>query len=144
MVHVLKMLGFRARLKVFAGNKDLYFQKITAPKAHPQVAWDGWVPNYPSEVSFLREFFSCSTGSVDPSRFCDAQVERTLSDATATEARNPTEAPALWQKAERQILRQAPIVPMANFDDPSFVSKRVVNFEYNPQWGVLVDQLWVR
>jgi hypothetical protein len=33
---------------------------------------------------------------------------------------------------------------MYNGQNVSFVSKRVGNFEYNPQWGVLLDQLWVR
>jgi len=26
----------------------------------------------------------------------------------------------------------------------TFVSKRVGNFEYHPEWGVLLDQLWVK
>jgi hypothetical protein len=25
-----------------------------------------------------------------------------------------------------------------------FVSKRVGNYQYNPQFGVLIDQVWVR
>jgi peptide/nickel transport system substrate-binding protein len=53
-------------------------------------------------------------------------------------------ASALWQKAERAVLAQAPIVPTYNQQDVSFVSKRVGNFQYNPQWRVLLDQLWVK
>ena len=38
----------------------------------------------------------------------------------------------------------APIVPVDNARNVDLVSKRVGNYEYNPQWGVLLDQLWVR
>ena len=42
------------------------------------------------------------------------------------------------------ILHQAPIVPTYNKDNVSFIGSHVGNFEENPQWGVLVDQLWMR
>ena len=28
--------------------------------------------------------------------------------------------------------------------EATLVSRRVGNYQYNPQWGVLLDQLWVR
>jgi ABC-type transport system substrate-binding protein len=67
-----------------------------------------------------------------------------LEAATAAEAQNPAAAPALWQRAEREILARAPIVPIYNPQDATFVSKRVGNVEHHPQWGVLLDRLWVR
>jgi DNA-binding SARP family transcriptional activator/ABC-type transport system substrate-binding protein/DNA-binding beta-propeller fold protein YncE len=143
MVSVLDTLHFRARLKSIA-DAHRWFQTISAPRSHVQVAWDSWIPNYPSEVSFLPEFFSCSAATSVPTGFCDPRVDRALSAAATGEARNPAEASALWQKAEREILAQAPIVPMYNGQEVSFVSKRVGGVEYNPQWGVLLDQLWVR
>jgi hypothetical protein len=33
---------------------------------------------------------------------------------------------------------------MSNRRNVDFVSKRVGNHQYNPQWGVLLDQLWVK
>jgi hypothetical protein len=33
---------------------------------------------------------------------------------------------------------------LANQTDPIFLARRVGDYQYNPQWGVLVDQLWVR
>jgi peptide/nickel transport system substrate-binding protein len=57
---------------------------------------------------------------------------------------DPASATALWQEIERALLAQAPIVPMYNRNDVGFVSERVGNYQYNPQWGVLLDQLWVR
>jgi peptide/nickel transport system substrate-binding protein len=95
-------------------------------------------------VSFLPEFFSCRSATSVPTGFCDPRVDRALSAAAAAEARSSAQASALWQRAEREILAQAPIVPMYNGQEISFVSKRVGGFEYNPQWGVLLDQLWVK
>jgi uncharacterized protein (DUF2164 family) len=33
---------------------------------------------------------------------------------------------------------------MSNRRNVDFVSKRVGNYQYNPKWGVLLDQLWVK
>ena len=58
-------------------------------------------------------------------------------------ARSPT-ATALWAKADRQFTDQAPIVPFVTPSITDLVSHRVGNYQYNPQLGVLIDQLWVR
>ena len=67
-----------------------------------------------------------------------------LAAASDADAQNPTAAPALWQRAERAILARAPVVPMYNLQDATFVAKRVGNVQQHPQWGVLLDRLWVR
>jgi ABC-type transport system substrate-binding protein len=71
-------------------------------------------------------------------------VDRLLAAATNADAENPTGAPARWQRAERAILALAPVVPMYNLQVATFVAKRVGNVEQHPQWGVLLDRLWVR
>ena len=40
--------------------------------------------------------------------------------------------------------RLAPWVFMQNELQTTLVSRRVGNYQYNPQWGPLLDQLWVR
>jgi hypothetical protein len=45
---------------------------------------------------------------------------------------------------DRTVATDAVVDPISNLLEPDFVSRRVGNFEYNPQWGMLVDQLWVR
>ena len=42
------------------------------------------------------------------------------------------------------IADRAPAVPYANDLQLTFLSRRVGNYQSNPQWGVLLDQLWVR
>jgi peptide/nickel transport system substrate-binding protein len=43
-----------------------------------------------------------------------------------------------------EIVAQAPVVPTYNRSNVDFVSERVGNYQYHPQWGVLLDQLWVK
>jgi peptide/nickel transport system substrate-binding protein len=57
---------------------------------------------------------------------------------------NPPAARSLWQAAERRILADAPLVPTYNPRNFDFLAKRVGNYQFNPQWGALVDQMWVR
>ena len=92
----------------------------------------------------LRSVRQGRPGTTNPSGFCDAGVDRLLSQATAEQSQNPAAAVVLWQKAESAILAQAPFIPTYNPQDVSFASKRVGNFQYNPQWQVLIDQLWIK
>ena len=39
---------------------------------------------------------------------------------------------------------EAPAVPLYALREADFVSKRVGNYIFNPQFGVLLDQMWVR
>ena len=44
----------------------------------------------------------------------------------------------------RDLVDLAPWVPVFTPSHASIVSKRVGNYQYNPEWGILLDQLWVR
>ncbi len=50
----------------------------------------------------------------------------------------------LWAKIDRDITNQAPWVPYANGVVLEVKSPRVGDYQYNPQLGTLLDQLWVR
>jgi peptide/nickel transport system substrate-binding protein len=50
----------------------------------------------------------------------------------------------LWQRVERSLLELAPMVPTYNRQNVDLVSERVGNYQYHPQWGPLLDQLWVK
>ena len=39
---------------------------------------------------------------------------------------------------------QAPWVDLFNPKQIDFLSKRVGNYQWNPQWYILIDQLWVK
>jgi ABC-type transport system substrate-binding protein/class 3 adenylate cyclase len=144
MVHLLNSIGLRARLKVvsIASGIDAYFNSIGNPNTRPQIGYFGWIADYPSVTGFLPPILSCASDNV--SRFCDPAIDRLFAKAEAAQAENPAAAPALWQQAERAVLLQAPIVPDDNPQNVAFVAKHVGNFQYHPEWGVLLDQLWLK
>ena len=64
--------------------------------------------------------------------------------ATDRRATDPLAADALWARVERRVLAAAPAIPLTDPIDTHLVSARVRNDRYNPQWGFLPDQAWVR
>ena len=144
MVRLLNSIGLRAHLKVISVASGIgdYFQRIGEPGTRPQTGYFGWISDYPSATGFLPPVFACDAGNV--SEFCSPAVDRLFAKAAAAQAENPAAAPALWQRAERAVLLQAPIVPTDNSKNVAFVAKGVGNFQYHPEWSVLLDQLWLK
>lgn len=153
MVSVLDSLGYRARLKSVRVVSDpgVYFTLILDSRRRVQTGYYGWNADFPSDVSFLHDLFACAAfvpgspqATSDPSQFCDRSIDRQMARAVSVQAQDPAAASIMWQRVEREILAQAPMVPAYNRQTGEFVSKRVGNYQYHPQWGVLLDQLWVR
>lgn len=67
-----------------------------------------------------------------------------MSRAAAVQVEDPAAATALWQQVEQALLAHAPVVPTHNRRNVDFVSKRIGNYQYNPQWGLLLEQAWVK
>jgi peptide/nickel transport system substrate-binding protein len=59
------------------------------------------------------------------------------------QSRNPNAAAALWARIDREITDQAPWVPVYNPRSLVMLSARVGNYQFNPYWSLLIDQLWV-
>jgi peptide/nickel transport system substrate-binding protein len=150
MVTVLRSLGYRVRLKLVK-RPDAYFPTVLDTRTRAQTGFDGWQADFPSESAFLAAQFACSAfapaaadRSADPSFFCDPSIDRLMARAEAVQAVNPPAAHALWRQAEHRLLAAAPMVPTYNRQTADFLSRRVGNYQFHPQWGALVDQLWVR
>jgi ABC-type transport system substrate-binding protein len=62
----------------------------------------------------------------------------------ASELTNIATARTLWARADRIATRQAPLVALFDDSGAVFVSARVRNYQESPQYGPLVDQMWVR
>jgi peptide/nickel transport system substrate-binding protein len=147
MASVLRSLAFRTRLRVMPPGQN-YFTAITTPRTRAQTGYYGWISDFPSELGFFRPMFSCNQviagAGTNPSQFCSPSIDRQLAHASAVQAQDPPAAHALWRRIERELLAQAPMVPTYNRKSVDFVAKRVGNYQYHPQWGTLLDQLWVR
>jgi len=144
VVSVLNSIGLRAHLKLVPPGPDFsaYFSRILDPRTRAQIGGLEWLSDYPSPGGFLPPLFSCTSGNA--SEFCDPAIDRRFAAAERAQAQNPGAAPALWQDAERAVLAEAPVVPVDNPKNVAFVANGVGNFQYHPQWGVLLDQLWLK
>jgi peptide/nickel transport system substrate-binding protein len=153
MASLLTSIGFRADVKATprGSGPDNYFSLVADPRNRAQIGFGGWGADYPSAAGFLPPLLSCA--AYDPtspemssnlSGFCDHSIDAKMARATALQATNPPAATLLWKQIEHELLVQAPLVATDNRRSGDFLSKRVGNYQYNPQWGVLLSQLWVR
>jgi ABC-type transport system substrate-binding protein len=55
----------------------------------------------------------------------------------------PQAANRIWASMDQLIADQAPWLPTVNLKAVDFLSKRTGGYQFHPQWGILLDQLWV-
>jgi peptide/nickel transport system substrate-binding protein len=140
-VNILNDLGYHAVLKVVPAEQ--YFARVFNASRGVQVASAGWATDYPAESGYLPPLVTC--GSVlNISRFCDRGIERQMEEATNLQLVDPLAAHDLWSSTEHHIVDLAPIVPLVSRSWAAFASERLGNYQFNPQWGPLIDQMWVR
>jgi peptide/nickel transport system substrate-binding protein len=136
---VLDKLGYKTTLRLMPINK--YFAAIFA-RNRPQIGAIIFLADYPAASDFLQGVFSCGATQF-PTPFCDPTSDRLMKRAQQLQAAGrPSDA--AWARAERRIVDQAPVVPLTNVKSISLVSRRVGNYQYSQQAGVLYDRLWVR
>jgi YVTN family beta-propeller protein len=146
IVPLLDKLGYRASVRLLG---QTYFPYIADSVNHAQLGATYWGPDYPAASDFLR-LYSCRSftrndpGNINWSEFCDPRADRLMDRAQRLQATDPGSANAMWARAERRIVDEAPVLPLDNPKVVDLVSRRVGNYQFSPQWGVLMDQLWVR
>ena len=146
---LLGRLGYRASLKAVSDPTG-YFGEIGDSRTRAQIGFTGWSADYPAPSNFLNVLFSCqsfkpaSTENLNVSGFCDADVDARIRKALRLQTLDPRAANAAWAQVDRAVVDRAPWVTATSPYDIGFVSRRVGNYQFSPQWGVLLDQLWVR
>jgi YVTN family beta-propeller protein len=151
VVSLLDRLGYPARLKVFAAGDPSFFT-FGDSRTRAQAFFGVLAPNYPAASEFLgpqasqscQSFVPNSTTNPNWLEFCDRRFDATVRSALAAEATRSPTATQLWAKADRRFTDLAPIVSFVTPYVTDFVARRVGDYQYNPQLGVLIDQLWVR
>jgi len=147
---VLNQLGYRASVKVFPSEAPPYFAQVADSRKHVQLGFTAWAPDYPAASAFFNLLFICSSfkpgdaSQLNFTGFCDRSIDAKIKRALALQANDPAAAGPLWTEIDRAIVDQAPWVPTHNSKWIGLVSKRVGNYQFNPELAVLFDQLWVR
>ena len=150
MVTVLESLGYRARVKA-VDDPRVYFANVADSRVRAQMGYYSWFAGYPSAADLIPPQYSCTAfvpaspgRNTNFSEFCDHSIDAQMERAAALQVHDPAAASVVWQQVEQSLLARAPVVPAYNRSNVDFVSNRVGNYQYNPQWGPLLDQIWVR
>jgi len=136
---VLRSLGYRVQLHMVP------FATVTqAMRTHFQLSVDGdWLAPYPDPSSYLPQFFGCGGGNGN-GFYCNPGLDREMQRAMQLESSDPRESRALWASIDRQLTDDAVWVPTVTLREIDLTSRRLGNYQYNPVWGFLADQSWVR
>ncbi len=148
-VGVLRELGYRASLRV--ASVAAFTHNVNDTRRRVQASVGSWVADYPSASDFFDVFFQCSAfRSADPadtrsgSFFCHPNIDRQMNRAGQLQTSNPQAAARVWATVDHEVTYLAPWVSFASLRFADFTSGRVGDYQYNPIWGILLDQLWVR
>jgi peptide/nickel transport system substrate-binding protein len=147
-VKTLNEIGYHATLKILP--HDDYWQHVNTPANRTQAGFIGWSQDYPAPSEFLAQL-TCAAYSSKPgsngnqAEICDPSYDRAFNRALAgQETDTPQAANRSWSEVDRMATDLAAWAPLYNARYLVVVSKRVGNIQSNPQWGVLVDQMWVQ
>jgi peptide/nickel transport system substrate-binding protein len=142
----LRAIGYHARLTYLSVNKLLFGPPAFLSRF--QAGFNGWAVDYLSPAQIIPYIVECSLhpGPNDGNlgRFCNPGLDAQIASALREEPADPGLASLHWTAIDHEIVNQAADVPLDNPLQSDFVARRVGDYQYNPQWGVLVDQLWVR
>jgi YVTN family beta-propeller protein len=144
---LLRRLGYHARVRLLSVSH--YFTDLRDSRHRTQILLSYWAADYPAASNFLEPQFTCRSfrpndgNQLNSSEFCDPRTDELVRQAQQEQAAGGT-GDAAWGRVERRILDRAAAVPLIVLRTGDFVSRRVGHFQYNPQSGVLYDQMWVR
>lgn len=148
LVSVLDQLGYRATLRTTGPLR--YYKVLDNSRERVQIGFDGWQVDFPAPSDFIDPLFTCasfvpnSPDNVNTAEFCDPRIDAQGQRALALQVGDPAEAAGQWARIDREIVNQAPWVPLYNPRTLTVVAQRVGNYQFHPYWGLLIDQLWVR
>jgi len=151
LVSVLDTLGYRASLQVIPGSNGIaYNTRLNDSRQRAQIGWFGWYEDYPAPADFISTLLTCQSfvpgnpGNLNAAEFCNQRIDTQVSQALALQPQDPSAAWALWARIDQKIVGQAPWVPVYNPRSLVLLSARVGNYQFDPYFPVLIDQLWVR
>jgi len=144
LADLLEEVGYRVRF-VRSEDVDEGIAVIYGSPDRAQAATAGWASDYPAASDFFIGAPRCgSPFNPHSAAFCDPELDAAIRRAERAQSTDPQRAGGLWATADHMIVDLSPWVSLINPIGLDFVSARVGNYQYSPQWGILLDQLWVR
>ena len=146
---LLRQLGFPSRLRRYPDLQTVY-SEAGKRRSQTDVAVAGWASDFPRASDFFSNLLTCESYqpagefNLNLSGFCDPGLDRQINRARALATQDPAASAGLWARVDRRVVDRAPWVAFVNRAGLELTSKRIGNYQRNPQFGVLLEQLWVR
>jgi peptide/nickel transport system substrate-binding protein len=145
---VLTSIGYVADVKPISSNIQFTYIQNTNNKV--QMSVTQWYKDYPAASDFLNILFSCasfregSDASINIAGFCDKDIDAKMQKALDLGVTDQKAADKLWAEVDKQVTDKAPAVGLFTPKRLDFVSKRLGNYKFNPQFNWMITQSWVQ
>ena len=93
---------------------------------------------------YIGPDYKVTINNQNTAEFCDPAIDAQMRAAARMQPINTQLANRRWARVDRALVDAAPWVPLYNPKSVELVSRRVGGFRFNPIYGTLLDQLWVR
>jgi len=149
MVSDLNSIGYHASAQLLAADVQYPFIQNSSNSSKWNVGLSAWSQDYPAQSDFLNVLLGC--GSIHPgsdaspniAAYCSKPTQAQITTAESEEATDPAAAATLWTQIDHEDTNAAPWVDMYNPKQIDFLSSNVHGYKWNPQWYILIDQLWL-
>jgi ABC-type dipeptide transport system, periplasmic component len=141
VTRLLTNLGYQATLHIT--DTSSYYAAIEGQPRIAQIGVDSWTADYVTESGFITPLVACHSAS-NWTGVCDRSTDRRMQEATQLRATDPAGANDQWSKIEHDLVDEALFVPFGTRYWVQLGSGRLGNYQSTPQWGPLVDQMWVQ
>lgn len=146
--NMLRSLGYDADVKAIAFAIQFTYIQNTNNKV--QISLSDWYADYAEPSDFLTALYGCenfhpgSDSSVNISGYCSKPVQAVFDQAALVSVTDKKAGAALWAKADRMMLQDAPAAPLIKMKKIDLVSKRLGNFYNTNLYHMLFSQVWVQ
>jgi peptide/nickel transport system substrate-binding protein len=147
---VLRSLGYRVSLKLFpASDFGSFYAYVADSRSRVDMA-GFWVlsPSTSPAAWFTSDLTCASRVFASPNNFntgfyCNPKLDAEMAHAADVQLTDPAASAPLWAKIDQEATLDAPWLSLFTQGGVEFVSKRVGNYQHNPVYQILLDQLWV-
>jgi peptide/nickel transport system substrate-binding protein len=149
MVSDLNSIGYKASAQLLTGSIQYPFVQNSSNSNKWNVGWSAWYQDYPAQSDFLNVLLGCtsihkgSDASPNIAAYCSKSTQALITKAENMEATDPAGAAKIWTQVDHADTNAAPWVDLYNPKQIDFLAKNVHGYQWNPQWYILIDQLWL-
>jgi peptide/nickel transport system substrate-binding protein len=139
----LVRIGLDAELRPVPDTGAYFAKLIGSGRREIQMFDNGWFSDYPGVSGYIGPLFRCGAPQ-NFQGFCDPNVDDAMRRAQRLALDDPAAAYEAWTEIDRRLVDMAAALPLVNTVQSHAISDRVKNAQIHPQWGLLINRLWVR